>query len=236
MKHAALAALLLLLDHFSHGGVVKGATVTNAEFTNGSVKITVTNVSQLDITGFVIGVTCKHPNGETSWGSKTEDSGPHLPLFHPGETKELETSCPTIPESVGVDAEVVVAIYSDHTAEVKDERSYNDLIDHRQGVADGLEMIAGAVKEALLATDSGLTSAPPNVHAQQILQILLKKARAGSINAGDKMFLQSLLQGEIDTMKTAPAGREREFVQGEANRLQKQATQAQKYADVRRLP
>src|SRR5215472_4926784 len=102
MKYAGLAilpALLLLLQHFSHAGVVKGATVTNAEFTNGSVKITVANDSQLDITGFVVGVTCKHPNGKTTWGSNTEDYGLHHPFFHPGETKELETNCPTIPES-----------------------------------------------------------------------------------------------------------------------------------------
>jgi len=235
---AILPALLLLLQHFSHAGVVKGATAS-AELTDGGVKITIANVSQHNITGFVVEIACKQPNGQTASAShRTEYGVPaetHKAL-HPGETTELIIPMTQIVSVEG--AEVIVAIYSDQTAEVKDEDEsfFTDIIDRRQGVANGLEMIAGAVKMALSATDSGLTSAPPNVHAQQILQILLKKARAGSINAGDKMLLQSELQGEIDAMKTAPAGREREFVQGEANRLQKRATLAQKHANVRRLP
>jgi hypothetical protein len=239
MKYAGLAvfpALLLLLDHFSHAGVVKGATAS-AELTDGTVKVTVANVSQHDITGFVVRVSCKQPNGQTTSASHSTEYG--APAFthkalNPGETTEVMIPMTQI---VSVeDAEVIVAIYSDQTAEVKDELSFNDIIDRRQGLADALQMTADAVKAAVRDTDSGLTSAPPNVFAQQILQRLLDKGGAGRIDAGDKMFLQSLLQEEIDTLKTAPAGREREFVQGEANRLQKRATLAQKHADVRRLP
>jgi hypothetical protein len=49
------------------------------------------------------------------------------------------------------------------------------------------------------------------------------------------LFLQAELQDEIDTLKTAPAGQEGKFVQDEANRLEREATLAQKHADVRRL-
>ena len=132
MKYAGLAmlpALLLRLDHFSHAGVVKGATAS-AELTDGTAKVTVANVSQHDITGFVVRVSCKQPNGQTTSASHSTEYG--VPAFTHKALNPGETTAVMIPmtQIVSVeDAEVIVAIYSDQTAEVKDELSFNDIID-----------------------------------------------------------------------------------------------------------
>jgi hypothetical protein len=250
MKYAGLAilpALLLLLGHVSHAGVVKGATASaEVDLANGNVTVTVANVSQQDITAFVVNVTCIGPDGGNNTASHSKEYG--LPALtyklalHPGETTEVQMHCGhTIPETrlVGVDAEVTVAIYGDQTAEVQDELSFQWIIDERAGLADAIQICASAVKKAV--SNSPPTDLPAHEHARLILERLLKKSQAESLKGDQKFFnrsfqLQLELQGEIDSVRTAPAGREREFIQQEANRLQRRATLAQKYADVRRLP
>lgn len=249
MKYAGLAvlpALLLLLDHFSHAGVVTGAKASaEVDLANGNVTVTVANVSQQDITAFVVHVTCNGPDGGNDTASHSKEYG--LPALtyklalHPGETTEVQMNCGnTIPETrlVGVDAGVTVAIYGDQTAEVEDELSFQSILDQRAGLADAMQMCASAVKKAV--SNSPPTDLSPHVHARLILERLLKKSQAESLKGDQESFnrsfqLQLELQGEIDTVRTAPAGREREFIQQEANRLQKLATLARKNSNIRKL-
>jgi hypothetical protein len=223
MNNCLLLLLIVSTLFAATPRAVTGASVTSLQFVDQTATVTISNTSQRDITGYSLGITAHLVNGSTSYSERTEDYGPaaftHKAL-HPGETSEQTITFG--PEVGSVNAEVVVAIYDDQTAEVKNERAFQDTITMRQSIAQALQLSATVFRDA--AADAN-----PSARAQHDFAELIKNADASHAN---KHYLES----HEALAKNAPAGEERQFFQAHADRLQQQADLFARHAQIRSLP
>ena len=226
----AILACALATAQTPHEGptnTVEGARVESVTLADGKAAITVINQSSQNITGFSLGLTAQLQDGGTEYGERTEDYGPRSvtgKALRPGESAtELRDYPPTVRS---VEARVIVAIYEDGTAEVSrgHEKTFDDTVATRRRIAVALQRSSDALKNAV-------DDDHPSVRAQRDLERALRNT-SDSQDSADRVALKAAL----DLVRNAPPHAEREFIQGQAARLDHEATANLKHAQARRLP
>jgi hypothetical protein len=223
LKALAASMLLSSLALAANPKTVRGAAVSGARLDNGTVRVSILNLSQHGITGWTLAITQRLSNGQASYEEHTEDYGPPEDTHkgvHSGDA--IEYTEPAQDGAQTVDAQLVVVFYDDQTAEVKNERSFEDTMKVRRANAIALQQTAEAFKNA--AAD-----ASPRERAAHDFDELQRNA---DTNKADRGFLSSY----AGVAASAPRGQERDFMQRQAKQLQRMADNSTRHATIRRLP
>ena len=262
--------LLTFLPVGTAAVAITGAAVTGVSLENNAggqeatATIRILNTSQHAITALVVRYREHYSDGKTNSGQHFEDYGPRdnppggiasangqtIHKIAPGESSEhvehfgLATLCescsPEIPQSV--EAEVIVAIYDDQTAEVEDDAAFENIIQIRRGDAE-------AAREAAKVFHDAAADQSPRDRAKRDFDALISNSEAKPANISDptctgtgcdprKSAYEGKLKSNADLAASAPADtkEERTFFQSYARKLKQDADLFTRYCDIRRLP
>ena len=216
------SSVVLLLSTLALGQnrPIAGLQLSGLQFANGIATITVANTSHCDITGYSLGISARLRDGSQLYSERTEDFGPiavtHKAL-HPGETSEQVIPYDN-PEVQSVGAEVIVVIYDDQTAEVKNERTFQDTIRTRRGIAT-------AIRESVTVFKAASADTSPRERAKRDFDQLMR-------NHGSNKANLEFLRSSASVAASAPSGHEREYLREHASILLQKAEAFERYGEI----
>ena len=206
------------------GKSITGVMVTDVAMGPEKATITVTNTSKHDVTGYSLAITQQLANGREIYSERTEDFGPSAfthKALRSGETSE-QTIVFDQPRVRSVRADVIVAIYDDQTAEVKNDRTFKDTLATRR-------KIANALQQSAVVFENAAADAAPRDRAAHDFEALVQNATSNQASV-------EFLNENAAVAASAPAGEEREFLQNYASQLKQKADAFTRHATIRRLP
>jgi hypothetical protein len=220
MRHLFATLLFCFSSYASFA--VSGASIQTITLDQKTASITVLNTSDRDITGYTVALTATFEGGRERRSEYTTDYGPltgkvlraHQTATEPYQWQEAPLT---------VDGKVIVVIYNNGTAEADTKETLNQIVSVRAAIAKALRFSADTLNAAL-------SYPKPSEYARVRLQAIVAEK--------DKSFNQSYLQGTLSVVEDASKNtqHERDILQANAARFDKEATAFQAYANVRRLP
>jgi hypothetical protein len=209
--------------------------VTGVHLENNKAKITILNSSQHNIIACAIRLTEQYSDGRVERGHihieyLAAEENPDIPFaksLHPGETFEIDQIYD--PGSIqAVAAKVAVAIYDNQTAEVTDERTFQDILETTRADASAYRASANAVKVALSDPD-------PRARAKAEMEKLLNGAE-GEPSVYGSSYRSSLKQF-ADVVNRTSADNPVENLRKQADYFNHSADVTERfYGQIRRLP
>lgn len=238
--------LLLILSIFavasdSMAPGVSGAvaTVEAIDASAGAATIQTRNTSKKDISGYVIVATTMYSDGRTERREHGHDYGPRITyekfgLLRPGmNSQDVIDFAPSPDETLQtVDANVVVVIFSDQTAEVTDEQAFDNHMRARRQAASELAQSVDILKAAL----KDASDEHPGRKAAELAKAAILSAKADRERKGTGFLLevQRRMEQARDLAATTNVG-ERKIVEQYLSEEASKATSFAEYCDVRRL-
>jgi hypothetical protein len=164
MKHIFLAIALLFSAHLARSAPL-GAVVQSSTYdpTNGVTTVHIVNVSHKDITAFIISTKETRADGTVEEGEQmyeflttmisVAESGGTIPSVHgsgafaPGESREETFQHSS--KGTQVQLEVTVVAYADATAQVTDQRAFQNLVTQRQSRVAAMRKTNEVIKQTL---------------------------------------------------------------------------------------
>jgi hypothetical protein len=172
MKHIFLAIALLFSAHLARSAPL-GAVVQSSTYdpTNGVTTVHIVNVSHKDITAFIISTKETRADGTVEEGEQmyeflttmisVAESGGTIPSVHgsgafaPGESREETFQHSS--KGTQVQLEVTVVAYADATAQVTDQRAFQNLVTQRQSRVAAMRKTNEVIKQTLADPPSRTT-------------------------------------------------------------------------------
>lgn len=239
MRHLTVICILLWSVAAVAAPTSAVATVQDVDTLASTATIQTTNTSQKDITGYVIKAVATYASGKTEGDEHSRDFGPRTTyeefgLLRPGmSSQDLIHFTPRENDRLRhVDAQVVVVIYADQTAEVADERAFENHMSTRQAAAKSLQQSVDILRTSL--SDPG---GHPSGKAVELMKqaVLSGKASREPKNAGFLLEAQKYLEQAPEHAALASLS-ERDFVQQYLVAQEKKAASFAEYSNVQRLP
>jgi hypothetical protein len=142
MKAASVTLLCLSFLAAAYAVTPEGAVVQHVTIQDATATITVLNQSQHGITGFTLGIDTTMPDGKVDHSEYTTDYGPRGKTLLPHQTEDVKYPA----ASVDVKAKVVVAIYSDGTAETEKKATLDQILSVREEAVRDLKLTPNEIK------------------------------------------------------------------------------------------
>lgn len=233
-----LVAVLTLLVAISGQalGKIAGATIESAACRSNRSTIVISNQSSQDITGYSLDIVATVNGHATHW-EHVEDYGPMVTAagkaLHPGDTATVRQTFGGIgKDCTGITAKLIVVIYRDQTAEVENQASFEHTLAVRARIAKALRLESDTLTASLAKPN-------PSAEAKANLEQQLSEARdRAKASGGESDTDESYMQRTIALLRNAPVAvaDQRNLIEGEAARLNSEASLFSAYAQVRRLP
>ena len=220
MKMVRLVLMAALCCGLSYAQIT-GAKITSTVISGDKVTVTMQNTSAQDITGYSLGLIATFADGhidnsEHAYDYATANTGQAL---HPGESVD-QVKAFTAPLRE-FKASVIVAIYADRTAEVTNERAFNDIVAIRQGIANAWQLSADAL-------DRASTDPAPIARAKHELSKAIEDAKSGKVSAAPEFVRDALTV--VETQATSG-----DDIRQNAAAFHQKATASTMYARITRL-
>lgn len=214
------------------------ATVQHIDASAGTATIQTTSASKKDISGYVIVAATTYADGRSERREHGHDYGPRITYERFGvlrsgmSSQDVVRFAPSADETLQtIDVRVVVVIFSDQTAEVTDERAFENHMRARREAASELNQSVDILR-AVLKDGS---DERPSSKAADLAKAAILSAKASS-EKKDMGFLGEMQKHMEQTRDLAMAANvsEREFVKQYLSEEEAKAASFAEYCDVRR--